>query len=102
MSKGYCNYSCKYFKFTNVYEIFEDRDSDGKVIMRWREYKGKKYYCDKYNDRFQEFTKKYEHKTSEWIIENVSMDCYEPNDRQRLLDSMKADLEQLLINTSNK
>ena len=44
MSKGHCDYSCKLFKSTDIYETFEEKNSDGEVIMRWREWKGKEYY----------------------------------------------------------
>ena len=42
MSKGYCDHSCKHFKYENVYETFEEKNSNGEVIMRWQEYKSRK------------------------------------------------------------
>ena len=106
MSKGHCDYSCKHLKYTDIYETFEEKNSDGEVIVRWREWKGKKYYCDKCNDRYQdfikEFEKNYRHKTVKWINENVFLDCYEPTDRQKLLDGMASDLEEFVKNIKIK
>lgn len=100
--KGYCSFDCKHFKYENVYETVEEKNSDGEVIMRWREYKGRKYYCDKCNDNYLSFMKKfdkdYRHKTSKWFDENVSMDCYEPTENRKLLDGMLSDLNTLLTN----
>lgn len=106
MSKGHCDYSCKHFKSTDIYETFEEKNSDGEVIMRWREWKGKEYYCDKCNDRYQdfikEFEKNYRHKTAKWMNENVFLDCYEPTDTIKLLDGMVSDLEELVEKMKNK
>jgi hypothetical protein len=105
MSKGYCNHSCKHFKYENVYETFEEKNSNGEVVIRWREYKGRKYYCDKCNDNYlafiKEYDKNYRHKTSKWMSENVSMECYEPTETTQLLDGMVSDLNELLENIKN-
>lgn len=105
MSKGYCDCSCRHFKYENVYETFEEKNSNGEVFMRWQEYKGRKYYCDKCNDNYLAFMKEYDknycNKTSKWMSENVSMECYEPTETTQLLDGMVSDLNKLLENIKN-
>ena len=49
----------------------------------------------------KEFDKNYCHKTSKWMSENVSMECYEPTDTTQLLDGMVSDLNTLLENIKN-
>ena len=105
MSKGYCDCSCRHLKYENVYETFEEKNSNGEVFMRWQEYKGRKYYCEKCNDNYLAFMKEYDknycHKTSKWMSENVSMECYEPTETTQLLDGMVSDLNELLENIKN-
>ena len=43
----------------------------------------------------KDFDKNYCHKTSKWMSENVSMECYEPTDTTQLLDGMVSDLNTL-------
>jgi hypothetical protein len=65
----------------------------------------KHYYCDKCNDNYLAFMKEYDknycHKTSKWMSENVSMECYEPTETTQLLDGMVSDLKTLLENIKN-
>lgn len=47
------------------------------------------FYCDIHPERFDEYHEKYADKTVNWLIENVSYDCYEPSETQKDLNGMK-------------
>jgi hypothetical protein len=78
-----CHGGCKYLECIDKHDGYEFR-------------------CSRFNDRYKAFREENGAKLSTWVMENVSMDCYEPNETQELLNDMKDSLKELKLLISKK
>lgn len=59
---------------------------------------GYKFYCNKYPERHKKFSEENSSRPIDWVLENVNMDCYEPNEVTQLLDDVKTLMNELKEN----
>ena len=91
-----CSGNCKHQKFKDVYHHIEEKDENGKVIFITNEYKGIEFYCHLYPEKYKKFSEENGPKSSTWVYNNVTMNCYEPNELQHDLDETLNLLNKLI------
>lgn len=91
-----CSGNCRHYKYKEIFNRREERDSNGQIIMRCNDFVGYEWYCDINPEKCKQFQEENGNKKSTWVLENVDMDCYEPTDSQKLMDDILSGLDELL------
>lgn len=79
-----CGFSCKHF------HGYCETDCNG----------GLKFveFCEKNNDKFLDFQRKYGKKSGAWVNENIIMSCFEPTENVESLNGLDESITNLLEN----
>ena len=97
-----CDGGCKHIMHTPKYVREEERDEKGEIIFTFNRFAGYERYCTKHPEKQKKYEEENGPKSSNWVLENVIMDCYEPNETQALLNDMHNLLDKLLGNFLEK
>lgn len=90
-----CSGNCKHCYYDEMFNREEVKDDNGQVIIFHKDFVGFEWTCRKYPERYKQFKEENGSKSSKWVMENVTMDCYEPTETQELMDDMIGMLKQL-------
>ena len=97
-----CSGGCVHQQIRSLKKRCEKTDSNGKVFMVWNEFLGYELYCDLYPERYKKFSEENGSKLSTWVMDNVVMDCYEPNEIQKSLNEMTELAKDILDSIKEK
>ena len=90
-----CSGNCKHCYYNEMFNREEVKDDNGQVIIIHKDFVGYEWNCKKYPEKYKQFKEENGSKPSKWVMENVTMDCYEPTETQELMDDMIEMLKQL-------